>query len=45
MPYAELHARHEELMGIYRTAEQELEEQRVLMAELADRLSRGLSRE
>jgi len=44
-PYAEIHARHEELMGIYRTAEQELEEQRVLMAELADRLARGLSRE
>jgi hypothetical protein len=42
-PYAEIHARHDEMMALYRTAEQELEEQRVLMAELAERLSREMS--
>ena len=30
-------------MVLYRTAEQELEEQRVLIPELADQLSRGLN--
>lgn len=43
VPYAEIHARHDEMMALYRTAEQELEEQRVLMAELAERLSREMS--
>ena len=36
-------ARYEAMMDLYRSAEEELEEQRVLMAELAERLSREMS--